>query len=80
MPKSVKVRIKCLNHKGIITDEEMDNLIDALETENIEVVPHAKWEYKSGPYGVAYCSNCNHVLEDYETKYCCDCGARMDKE
>lgn len=50
------------------------------EQEQIEVIPHAKWEYKSGPYGVAYCSNCNHVLEDYETNYCPDCGAKMDKE
>lgn len=64
------------------------------EVENVEPVIHAKWVKKETGINEFLCSNCgkmevsktttdnwNKELRCYnppDTKYCCDCGAKMD--
>lgn len=48
------------------------------------VVPvrHGKWITEEGMPGVAVCSNCGHEIRGIGcqyTKYCEECGARMDE-
>lgn len=43
-------------------------------------VIHAKWEINSDGY-YPYCSHCKNEPENGKmTKWCSECGARMDKE
>ena len=39
-----------------------------------------KWITKPHVYGVAYCSECGFELRIDDTKYCPDCGAKMESE
>ena len=41
--------------------------------------PKAKWEERQSWTSVLYCSNCEHE-ENWSTKYCPNCGAKMDLE
>jgi len=66
-----------------ITDENGDTYmvahapqIESLETEDVQPVVHSKWEISSDGY-YPYCKRCKaRPLE--MTKYCPECGARMD--
>lgn len=53
------------------------NIIDSCPTADVAQVVHAKWIVDR------YCSNCefdNRSTCCETTKYCPDCGAKMDKE
>lgn len=59
----------------------------AYERGKVEAVPvrHGKWEMKPDPYGffdeIPVCSECGCTTKMREkTKYCPNCGARMDEE
>ena len=59
--------------------------IDAQPTIDAEPVRHGKWEMKSDPFGffdeIPVCSECGCTTKMREkTKYCPNCGARMDKD
>lgn len=54
------------------------NLVE-LAVDAAEVI-HAKWVINSDGY-YPYCSNCKEIPEyGVMSKYCPECGARMDKE
>lgn len=62
--------------------------IDYAPSADVELVRHGHWEedvrYRASPFGIgclirSKCSVCG-TLVDQETKYCHNCGAKMDKE
>lgn len=62
-------------------------LIDAQPTVAAESVKHGRWIEDDVkrlldifPHGVIICSICGWKQDAYRTKYCCNCGARMDGE
>ena len=62
-----------------------DVTIDAQPTIDAEPVRHGKWEMKPDPFGffdeIPVCSECGCTTKIREkTKYCPNCGARMDEE
>lgn len=76
---------RCNNYPPIIGTCSMDNV--ALESEimsfpiaNVVPVKHARWiDYPE--CGVTKCSICGwNVEEAWDSKYCPDCGAKMDGE
>ena len=53
--------------------------IDNAPTEDVQPVVHAEW--KELDYGGFYeCSKCGYMTDYKQTKYCAECGAKMDKE
>lgn len=57
--------------------------IDAQPTIDAEPVRHGKWITEECLPGVAVCSICGHEIRGIGcqyTKYCDECGARMDEE
>ena len=53
--------------------------IECVETDSSDTI-HAKWEISSDGY-YPYCSNCKNEPQGREmTKWCPNCGAKMDKE
>ena len=49
-------------------------------TADVAEVKHGKWKINSDGY-YPYCSECNNEPENGKlTKYCPECGAKMDKE
>lgn len=62
-----------------------ENVLDGQPTIDAEPVRHGKWEMKPDPFGffdeIPVCSECGCTTKMREkTKYCPNCGARMDKE
>ena len=62
--------------------------IDYAPSADVELVRHGHWEedvrYRASPLGIGClirykCSVCGTFV-DQETKYCCNCGAKMDKK
>ena len=62
--------------------------IDYAPSADAESVRHGHWEedvrYRASPLGIGClirykCSVCGTFV-DQETKYCCNCGAKMDEE
>lgn len=47
---------------------------------NLAPVIHAHWYHKPHVWGVDYCSNRDFELHINDTKYCPNCGAKMDEE
>lgn len=63
------------------------NLIEDAPTEQVEPVKRGRWIEDDVkrlpdifPHGVIICSICGWKQDAYRTKYCCNCGARMDGE
>ena len=61
------------------------SLIEDAPTEQVEQVKHGRWIADLlktlpdiDPYGTIICSVCGWKQPAFETKYCCNCGARMD--
>lgn len=63
---------------------EVEELIN--DAPIIYPVKHAYWIHEhlpstnGGTYAVVRCSECKSQFPMWETKYCPDCGAKMDKE
>ena len=53
--------------------------IDKIPAADVEPVRHGTWEVYSAKDSLYMCSKC-HCLPKYKTKYCPNCGARMDGE
>ena len=67
-----------LYHQGV-EDNYSDTirLINEIPSADVQPVVHAKWEISSDGY-YPYCSRCFGRPNGELTKYCPDCGARMD--
>lgn len=59
------------------TIEAMIDVVGSVEVADVQPVVHAKWEISSDGY-YPYCSRCFGRPNGELTKYCPDCGARMD--
>lgn len=57
--------------------EVVPKLLDDEPFADVQPVVHAKWEISSDGY-YPYCSRCFGRPNGELTKYCPDCGARMD--
>ena len=62
--------------------------IDYAPSADVGLVRHGHWEedvrYRASPFGIGClirykCSVCGTFV-DQETKYCCNCGTKMDKK
>lgn len=69
--------------------EENDHPVHSIEVSEDRVFvqqKHAYWIHEhlpstsGGSYPVIRCSECKSQFPMWETKYCPDCGAKMDKE
>ena len=63
--------------------DEMLKVIAEAPTEDAAPVVHGRWKPSDDPvlyniYGVAVCSVCGYSYAGNDTKYCPDCGAKMD--
>ena len=71
---------------GEIWELNFDEIREALATvQSAEPVKHGKWEMKPDLFGffdeIPVCSKCGCTTKMREkTKYCPNCGARMDEE
>lgn len=86
LKEDVKNHFKKLIDEGYVYDEifesnaEILRIIDAQPTADVTEVKHGKWKINSDGY-YPYCSECNNEPENGKlTKYCPNCGAKMDKE
>jgi NADH pyrophosphatase NudC (nudix superfamily) len=60
--------------------EDVKEWLDEQPTADVAEVIHAKWIINSDGY-YPYCSNCKEIPEyGVMSKYCPECGAKMDKE
>ena len=50
MPHSLRVRLKNLNYKGLLTDRELNRLVNALDT--VDSIENIKAEIESARYGL----------------------------
>ena len=74
---SNKVYKKAMNDMLFYYIPQIINDIPAVDAKD---VVHAKWEINSDGY-YPYCSHCKNEPENGKmTKWCPECGARMDKE
>lgn len=73
-----------IDDTGIQTGYEIAiELINRQPTIDAEPVRHGKWITEECLPGVAVCSICGHEIRGIGcqyTKYCDECGARMDEE
>ena len=74
-----------INSANFNSIETIQEWIDAQPTIDAEPVRHGKWEMKPDPFGffhdIPVCSECGCTTKMREkTKYCPNCGARMDEE
>ena len=73
-----------IDDRGIQTGYEIAiELIKKQPTIDAEPVRHGKWITEECLPGVAVCSICGHEIRGIGcqyTKYCDECGARMDKD
>ena len=60
---------------GFLSIDYIKEMIDALPTEDVAPIIHAKWTDNTN--GTFTCSNCNGKAS--RGNYCPRCGARMDK-
>ena len=75
--------------KGICNVNQILHNIDTAPTLDYEPIIHAHWKYADGRktedkimianHFIYKCSNCEN-FEEIQTKFCCSCGAKMDKE
>ncbi len=82
-------QIECINtwnysqDKKLIVRQFYEQILkhpDNIQAEDVEIVKHGKWFINSDGY-YPYCSECHYEPAKGEmTKYCADCGARMDKK
>lgn len=76
-----------------ILKEDYDNdtinnlldLVDFSKTVDVEPIKHGRWFLERDPNGNPYCFHCSCCDSDYHhigvtsaTKYCPNCGAKMD--
>lgn len=62
---------------GVYDTTDLKEMLKYFPREDVAPVVHAKWIIGR------YCSNCefdNYRIAGETTKYCPDCGAKMDKE
>lgn len=67
---------------------EFDNPITSVKVRDVEYVPvrHGRWKHErlpstsGGSYAVVRCSMCGYQYPMAETRYCPNCGAKMDEE
>ena len=60
--------------------EDVKEWLDEQPTADVTEIIHAKWIINSDGY-YPYCSNCKEIPEyGVMSKYCPECGAKMDKE
>jgi rRNA maturation endonuclease Nob1 len=52
-------------------------IIGDLEPEDVIKIQHGKWKTVSDKYPRYVCTNCNHLFNNKEYKYCPFCGADM---
>lgn len=68
---------------AINSREAVQQMIEGCPTIDAEPVRHGKWITEECLPGVAICSICGHEIRGIGcqyTKYCDECGARMDEE
>lgn len=62
----------------LLTPEEFADYLDEIPSADVVPVRHARW-ISYPEYGVTKCSLCEWDVEEcWYSKYCPDCGARMD--
>ena len=69
---SFRCKIKKLRYQGILTENETNRILDALD----KAEKTAEWEFS---YGHLVCTNCGFSLDDnyYAGMYCQNCGRRI---
>ena len=68
----------CIRDKKIPTYEDVSNALLTCPTADVAEVKYGEWEFIGG-YGYQYrCSVCITCAE-HKTKYCPNCGARMER-
>ena len=79
MPNSLRCKIKHLRHNGTLTERECDRILKALEQEPAEWIVDTddsrRWDRVR-----FYCSACNGWNTYGKSKYCPNCGRRMQSE
>lgn len=76
---------------GIETSEEdkrdaIAELINGVPSADVAPVRHGHWIHErlpstsGGSYAVIRCSECQLQVPTYETRFCPNCGAKMDEE
>ena len=69
-----------LNENKVSFNADINYFIMNAPIADVTEVIHAKWIINSDGY-YPYCSNCKEIPEyGVMSKYCPECGARMDKE
>lgn len=63
--------------KADVDPREMLDEIEALPSADVQPVRHGRWIISSDGY-YPYCSECQARPEGKPTKFCGECGARMD--
>lgn len=71
-----------------LVTELNDKIVESIREKNADVAPvrHGRWTHErlpstsGGSYAVIRCSECQLQVPTYETRYCPNCGARMDGE
>lgn len=75
-----KEAIEALTDKDVVnpylTLEALEIAIDALK-ERAER-KRGKWVHLPNVWGVVFCSECNYDLRINDTKYCPNCGVKME--
>jgi len=70
-------------NEKLYSENDIREMIDMMPTIEAEPVRHGKWITEECLPGVAVCSICGHEIRGIGcqyTKYCDECGARMDEE
>lgn len=64
----------------VVDIEDLKDMLNDLEIFEVKFNKHGKWLISSDGY-YPYCSECGKEPKSREmTKYCAECGAKMDKE
>ena len=69
-----------------LTWEEQKERLKAVKSVDVAPVRHGRWKHErlpstsGGPYAVVRCSACEYQYPMAETRYCPNCGAKMDEE
>ena len=80
MRKHTRSRLHDNRHTSAVELHSLLMLIEKAPVVDAQPVVRSRWEISSDGY-YPYCKNCNAKPESGKmTKYCAECGARMDGE
>ena len=70
--------------KRVFVEDIGQEIIASIPSADVAPIKHGRWEHErlpstnGGTYAVVRCSECKSQFPMRETKYCPNCGARMD--